>query len=128
MKLAEVRRILEADVASASFDGSLEAEAGCGADLISDVLAFAHSGALLLTGLTNPQVVVAAETIGLVGIVFVRGKLPAPETVLQAEARGVALLATHYTLFEACGRLFAAGLVGCDRRKPPPRRPPTMFA
>ncbi len=121
VKLEEIRRILEAEVVSGNFDGTLEAEAGCGADLLSDVLAFTHAGTLLLTGLTNPQVVVTAEVAGITAVVIVRGKVPPPETVRQAEERSIPLLTTHYSMFEACGRLFAAGLVGCDRRSPPPR-------
>lgn len=121
VKLDEVRRILEAEVVSGNYEGSVEAQAGCGADLLSDVLAFTHTGTLLLTGLVNPQVLVTAEVAGIVAVVFVRGKRPPAETVRQAEERNVPLLSTHYTMFEACGRLYAAGLVGCDRRSPPPR-------
>jgi hypothetical protein len=119
VRLDEIRRILEAEVVSGGYDGSVEAQAGCGADLLSDVLAFTHSGSLLLTGLVNPQVMVTAEVAGIVAVVFVRGKHPPPETVRRAEERGVPLMSTHYTMFEACGRLYAAGLVGCDRRSPP---------
>ncbi len=120
--------MLEADVLTRDVDSVLEAQAGCGADLLSDVLSYAHSGTLLLTGLTNPQVVVTAEIVGIVAIVFVRGKHPPAETISKAEERGIPLFATHYTLFEACGRLFAAGLVGCDRRLPPHQRAPSRTA
>ncbi len=85
----------------------------CGADLMSDVLAFTHDGTLLLTGLTNPQVVRTAEMAGIRAIVFVRGKLPPPETVTLAESKGIPLLATRYTLYEACGRLYMQGLPSC---------------
>ena len=81
---------------------------------MSDVLAFTHPGTLLLTGLTNPQVVRTAEVAGIVAVVFVRGKVPPPETVALAEERGIPLLATHHSLYEACGRLYAAGLPGCS--------------
>jgi hypothetical protein len=122
MRLRDVCKVLEADVLTRDVDSGLEVQAGCGADLLSDVLTFAHSGTLLLTGLANPQVVVTAEIVGIVAVVFVRGKRPPPQTVSQAEERGIPLLATRYTMFEACGRLFAAGLVGCDRLAPPSQR------
>ena len=86
---------------------------GCGADLMSDVLAFTHEGTLLMTGLTNPQVVRTAEMAGITAIVFVRGKVPPPETVTLAEEKGIPLLASKYTMFETCGRLYKAGLPGC---------------
>ena len=85
----------------------------CGADLMSDVLAFTHAGTLLLTGLTNPQVVRTAEMAEIVAIVFVRGKLPPPETVALAEEKGIPLLASKYTMYEACGRLYRAQLPSC---------------
>ncbi len=85
----------------------------CGADLMSDVLAFTHAGTLLMTGLTNPQVVRTAEMAGIVAIVFVRGKLPPPETIALAEEKGIPLLASRYTMYESCGRLYQTGLQGC---------------
>ena len=46
-------------------------------DLLSDVLAFAREGALLITGITNPQVVRTAEMLELLGIVFAAGLIVA---------------------------------------------------
>ena len=80
---------------------------------MSDVLAFTHAGTLLLTGLTNPQVVRTAEMSGIQAIVFVRGKYPPPETIRLAEQKGIPLLASRYTMYETCGRLYQAGLPGC---------------
>jgi hypothetical protein len=67
----------------------------------------------LLTGLTNPQVVRTAEMVGITAVVFVRGKLPPPETVALAERAGIPLLASRYTMYESCGRLYQAGLESC---------------
>ncbi|MGB9879761.1 MAG: hypothetical protein ACPLRM_03270, partial [Anaerolineae bacterium] len=85
MTLAEVLSIIEGKVISSNADLSREVSMACGADLMSDVLAFTHAGTLLMTGLTNPQVVRTAEMAGIVAIVFVRGKLPPPETIALAE-------------------------------------------
>ena len=85
----------------------------CGADLMSDVLAFTHAGTLLMTGLTNPQVVRTAEMAGIVAIVFVRGKLPPPETIALAQDKDIPLLASKYTMYETCGRLYQIGLPSC---------------
>ena len=80
---------------------------------MSDVLAFTHSGTLLLTGLTNPQVVRTSEMAGIQAIVFVRGKLPPPETVALAEAKNIPLLASRFTMYQTCGLLYASGLQSC---------------
>ena len=86
---------------------------GSGADLMSDVLAFTQEGTLLMTGLTNPQVVRTAEMASVKAVVFVRGKLPPAETIALAEEKGIPLLASKYTMFETCGRLYKAGLPSC---------------
>jgi predicted transcriptional regulator len=85
-------------------------------DLLSDVLAFAKEGTLLITGITNPQVVRTAEMLELLGIVFVRGKRPDEETVRLARAKKIPLFCTRYIMFETCGRLFTSGMVGCIER------------
>lgn len=110
MKLREALQIIEGKVISESVDLDTEVTTGGGADLMSDVLAFANEGMLLMTGLTNPQVIRTAEMAGTAAIVFVRGKIPPPETIALARQRGIPLLASKYTMFETCGRLFAAGL------------------
>ncbi|NIV30813.1 MAG: hypothetical protein GWN58_15365 [Anaerolineae bacterium] len=113
MKLREVLELIEGNVISKDADLDQEIQMGCGADLMSDVLAFTHEGTLLMSGLTNPQVVRTAEMAGIKAIVFVRGKLPPPETIALAEEKGIPLLASKYTMFETCGRVYQAGLPSC---------------
>jgi len=113
MKLGEVLEAVEGKKISKNVDLDQEIQMGCGADLMSDVLAFTHDGTLLMSGLTNPQVVRTAEMAGIKAIIFVRGKLPPPETVALAEEKGIPLLASKYTMFETCGRLYRAGLPSC---------------
>jgi predicted transcriptional regulator len=110
MKLREVLQIIEGQVISKDIDLEAEVTCGGGADLMSDVLAFAQEGMLLMTGLTNPQVVRTAEMAGTGAVVFVRAKIPPPETIALAAQKGIPLLSCKYTMFEACGRLYVAGL------------------
>ena len=79
MQLRDVLKAIDGKVITADVDLDISVQMGCGADLMSDVLAFTHADTLLLTGLTNPQVVVTAEIVGIVAIVFVRGKHPPVE-------------------------------------------------
>jgi predicted transcriptional regulator len=113
MKLGDVLELIEGKVITKDPDLDLDIEMGCGADLMSDVLAFTHEGTLLMSGLTNPQVVRTAEMAVIRAIVFVRGKIPPAETVSLAEEKGIPLLASKYTMFETCGRLYKAGLTSC---------------
>ena len=116
MTLEEVREILDAELIAGEDLQRIHVQMGCGADLMSDVLAFSKSGALLLTGLTNPQVVRTSEMADVVAICFVRGKRPPSETVALATANGLPLLTTRLPMFEACGRLYGRGLKGCSER------------
>ena len=93
-----------------------------GADLMSDVLAFSRPETLLMTGLTNPQVVRTAEVAGIFGVVFVRGKRPGEVVVALAKEYELPLMVTQRSMFDACGLLFHHGLRGwslrCDGREP----------
>ncbi|MCI2425466.1 hypothetical protein LM599_05650 [Candidatus Acetothermia bacterium] len=114
MKLSEVISIVDGALITANADLDMDISSACGADLMSDVLTHARSGAVLLTGLTNPQVVRTAEMAEIVAIVFVRGKRPPLETILLAEEKGIPLVTTKSTMFKACGCLFQAGMNSCD--------------
>jgi predicted transcriptional regulator len=114
MTLEEVKKILEAEVVVGSDLDKIHVATGCGADLMSDVLSFTRKGALLLTGLTNAQVVRTSDMADVRAICFVRGKMPPGDTVDLAERQNLPLLATRLPMFESCGRLYRSGLKGCS--------------
>jgi predicted transcriptional regulator len=113
VNLRDVLNIVGGKAITRDIDLEAEVTMACGADLMSDVLAFTHAGTLLLTGLTNPQVVRTSEMAGVQAIIFVRGKFPPPETISLAEEKKIPLLASRYTMYESCGRLFQQGLPSC---------------
>lgn len=84
-------------------------------DLMSDVLAFSPEGTLLITGLTNIQVIRTCEISGISGVVFVRGKQPGEQTVALAKQFELPLLYTQLSMFETCGLLYRHGLKGFKR-------------
>lgn len=112
MDLKTVLTLLDGEVLSPRPNLGQAIVAGAAADLMSDVLAYAQPDSVLLTGLIHPQVVRTAEMAGILAIVFVRGKHPAAETVALAQEVGIPLFATRYTMYEACGLLYQAGLAG----------------
>jgi predicted transcriptional regulator len=114
MKLKDIERILGAEIITGIELLQEDIEMACGCDLMSDVLAFVKSEAILLTGLTNPQVVRTAEMADLKAICFVRGKKPDKETIEMAESKDIPLLVTPLLMFESCGRLYREGLHGCS--------------
>lgn len=112
MKLRELIEVLQADILVENHGPDEDIPLGGAADLMSDVLAFGAAGMALLTGLTNPQVVRTAEMAGINVIVLVRDKNAPPETIELACELEITLVRTSYTMYEACGRLFGAGLPG----------------
>jgi predicted transcriptional regulator len=91
-----------------------EIKGGCGADLMSDVLASIQPEAVLLTGLCNPQVVRTAQMADIAAIILVRGKVPPQETIDLAAEEKIALISSPFGMFELCGRLYQAGLLSLE--------------
>ncbi len=114
MRLKEIKEILNAEIIVGDDDLNIDIKAGCGCDLMSDVLSFIKSDALLLTGLTNPQVIYTVEMADIKVVCFVRGKKPGKETINLAKSKNIVLLAANLSMFESCGRLHKAGIIGCS--------------
>ena len=58
-----------------------------------------------------------SEVPELSALVFVRGKVPDADIVAAAAENNLPVLATDYTLFEACGILYGAGIRGCSKKE-----------
>lgn len=113
MTLSEIKKVLNAVCVTEHDDSYLDsivAETGCGTDLLSDALALNKEKCVLLTGLTNSQVIRTAEVLDSVGVIFVRGKVPTQEVIGLAKAKSIPLLCTNYPMFESCGLLYKTGL------------------
>ena len=71
MTLKEIKEILNCDVlCGEEMLDSTQIEKAFAADLLSDVLAYAKEGTLLVTGITNQQVVRTVEMLELRGHSF----------------------------------------------------------
>ena len=111
LTVLEVLKVLDGE---SLYEGNIEREilSVCGSDLMSDVLAFVKDHTVLLTGLTNLQVIRTAEMMDISVIVFVRGKRPSDDVIQMGQERNISLLLTGHTMFTACGLLYEAGLRG----------------
>ena len=99
MNVEQLITIISGTLINPTADLSREIKGGCGADLMSDVLASIQPEAVLLTGLCNPQVVRTAQMADVAAIVLVRGKKPPQETIALAEFR---TNSSHYHLLMGC--------------------------
>lgn len=114
MELREIKEILNARVLSGEEFLEREVFSAFGSDLMSDVLAFINDKSILLTGLTNPQVIRTAEMVDLFAIVFVRGKIPSQELLDLALEKNITIMTTEYTLYTTSGKLYERGLMGIE--------------
>ena len=112
MHLKIIQELIEADVIAYEQGLSLDIKSALGSDLMSDVLAYVEEDTLLITGLTNQQVIRTAEMLDLKAILFVRGKIPCQEVIALAEEKKILLMMTKETLFTVSGILYGSGLRG----------------
>ena len=110
MTVGEAVSLLEGQFFSGGDKAGLEVASACGADLMSDVMAFVKDRVLLLTGLVNPQVIRTAALLDIHAVIFVRGKAPSRDMIEMAEDSGIILCGTKLPMFVACGKLYEAGL------------------
>ncbi|HPR17251.1 MAG TPA: transcriptional regulator [Candidatus Cloacimonadota bacterium] len=113
MKLKEILEAVEAEVLTEGVNPDMEISCAFGSDLISDILMCTKEPTLLLTGLTNPQVVRLSDMIDLFGVLFVRGKIPSQEVINMAKERNLPLFSTKNTLYKTSGILYNKGLRSC---------------
>lgn len=110
MKLADISQLLDCEIICGEDLLDLEIHSCFAADMMSDVLAFSPSGALLVTGLTSLQSVHTADVADLAAILFIHDKRPGTPVVEVARQRKIPLLTTRRPMFDTCGLLFHRGL------------------
>lgn len=110
MTINDVRDLLNATVIVGNTSLAQDVHSACGSDSLGDTMAYIKEKAVLMTGVTDAQVVRTAEMMDVVCIVFVRGKQPDESTVKLAEELKIILLGTNYRMYEACGILYSNGL------------------
>ena len=112
MKISTIQELLGATVLTGEDRLGEHVYSACGSDMMSDVLAYVKDQAVLLTGLMNTQVVRTAEMMDMHCVVFVRDKQPTPEIIQLAQESDIVLMTSPKRMYEACGILYANGLVG----------------
>jgi hypothetical protein len=110
MTLGDIKGILDALSLTRGGDMNIDVGRAYCADLMSDVLAFSAMSSLLITGLTNAQVIRTADVAGIEAIVFVQNKRPDIQTIAMAEAKNIPLFVTELSMFDSCGMLYEKGL------------------
>jgi len=110
MKIAEIAKLLDAEVLTGAELQDMEILTACSGDMMSDVLAFPKEHMVLLTGLMNPQVMRTCDMLDVRCVVFVRGKKPNDDILELAKEYDIAVMTTDCGMYVASGVLYTNGL------------------
>jgi len=118
MTLSDIASRLDLEVLTPelAIEGGDEVSRGHASDLLSDVLANAPSGGLLLTTQVHMNVIAVAVHAGLAAVVFTQGMRPEAAVCRKAVEEGLPLLASKDSTFDLAGRLYELGLRGRESR------------
>ena len=93
-------------------DGNDVISHGYASDLLSDVLAHAPAGGVLVTLQVHLNVIAVASHAGLRAVIFSCGRIPDDEIIERAAEEGLSLYATPADTFDVVGRLYQLGIRG----------------
>ncbi len=110
MKINEIVSVLNAEIITGKQYADHEILCGFASDLMSDVLTLDTEQMVLITGLTNMQTIRTAEMAEIQCVLFVRNKRVTEEMLYLAEENNMVLIQCEYSMFNAVGKLFCAGL------------------
>ena len=105
MQLRDIRDLLQCDVLVGEENLGLDVQYVVASDGMSEILTFAKSKELMITGLTNIQAIRTADIAGVSAVVFCRGKRPEPKVVEFAKNKKIPILVTKMVMFDICAIL-----------------------
>ena len=79
-------------------------------DMVSDVIANAKAGNLLVTLQVHTNALAAANLVDICGIVVAQGKQPADDVLKMAERHQIGIFATELNRWQLATRLYEAGV------------------
>lgn len=112
MKLNEIARSLDLiELTPPAYEND-DITRGYASDLLSDVLAHAPAGGILITLQVHLNVIAVASHAGLRAVIFSSNRKPDEDVIARAAAEGLSLFVSPADTFEIVGRLYGAGLSG----------------
>jgi hypothetical protein len=93
-------------------EDDLEVGTGFASDVLSEVLARAPQGCLLVTAQNNLNVIAVAAYTHLAGVIVTSGYQPGEEVLAKAREEGIGLYTTPAQTFDVVGRLARLGVQG----------------
>jgi hypothetical protein len=112
MTLKDLVEALDLRPLTSAAPSDAEITHGYASDLLSDVLAHAPAGGVLVTLQVHLNVIAVASHAGLQAVIFSCGRTPDDDIVERATAEGLSLFGSKADTFEIVGRLYESGLRG----------------
>jgi predicted transcriptional regulator len=112
MTLREIKDLLQCEVLCCEDGLYVDVTQVVASDGMSEILAFAKSKELMITGLTNIQSIRTADIAAVCAVVYCRGKRPEKKVVDFARQKRIPILVTTMVMFDICGILYNKGLKG----------------
>jgi predicted transcriptional regulator len=118
MKLEQIVTTIGLDALTPASAGQVQAEItrAHASDLLSDVLANAPAGGVLLTIQVHLNVIAVALHAMQAAVIFTSGMTPEEAVRNKAIEENIPLFATKDSTFDAAGKLYALGIRGRDER------------
>jgi len=85
---------------------------GIASDVLSQILAQASRGCILVTTQSNLNLIAVASHIGIAAIIVTSGYRPGAEVLARAQSEGIGLYATPLETFDVVGSLSQLGIKG----------------
>jgi predicted transcriptional regulator len=79
-------------------------------DMVSDVIANAKAGNLLVTVQIHNNVIAAANLVDISGIIVTQGKMPTEDVVKMAEKAEITVFSTNLSRWQVATGLYEAGI------------------
>ncbi len=108
MKLKELGEKLELRAVTKVFDRDVTGVYI--SDMVSDVIANAKAGDLLVTVQIHSNVIAAANLVDICGIVVTQGKVAPDDVLKMAEKAEITLYSTDLNRWQMATRLYEAGI------------------
>ena len=112
MTLRDIKDLLQCEVLTGEDNLQVDVTQVVASDGMSEILAFAKSKELMITGLTNIQSIRTADIAGVSAVIYCRGKLPEKKVIEFARQKRIPVLVTKMVIFDICGILYNKGLKG----------------
>jgi predicted transcriptional regulator len=110
VRVREIVKVLELQVAAGAKGLDNEITGGYASDLLSCVMAGAKAGNVWVTLQAHANVVAVCELLGLACVIMTEGTSPHAETLARAEEKGIPTLLTAESTFTVVSQLAAHGI------------------